>query len=195
MFNRISDRRQAHLDSACLHSESIKTGFLPTLGVRFLTLMYRCIDEGDDTILIVRYKGEKLSGFVSGTVGTSSIYKAMMRHPVELLIAIFPVIFSLSKLKKIVSIFLHMQGKERTRFPKAELLTICVSSEFRRQGIAEDLFARLAEYYSDKNVREFVIIVGKALEANSFYVAQGGKVVGELSVHKGSPSNVYVKSM
>jgi ribosomal protein S18 acetylase RimI-like enzyme len=194
MTNKRFDRFKVYRDVASLHTQSIKTGFLPTIGIRFLTLMYRCIDEVDDSTLIVKYKGEKLVGFVSGTIGTSSIYQAMMRYPIELMISVFPIIFSLTKLKKIYNIIRHMHGKDRNRYPKAELLTICVSSDYRRKGIAKELFGELSDYFFNANVKDFVIIVGKTLKANSFYTALGANIQGELHIHNLSPSNVYIKS-
>ena len=59
------DKDKIYLEVAKLHIRSLKTGFLPTLGVNFLSLMYRCIDEGNFTTLILKYKKNELVGFVS----------------------------------------------------------------------------------------------------------------------------------
>ena len=50
MKNKKIDKRQIYLDVAQLHYHSLKTGFLPTLGVNFLALMYKCIDEANFSI-------------------------------------------------------------------------------------------------------------------------------------------------
>ena len=97
----MSKRNQKYTDVANLHIDSIKTGFLPSLGVRFLALLYRCIDEADFATLIVKYKDDQLIGFVTGTLGTSSLYRAMVLHPVDLVLALISVIFNVKKIKKI----------------------------------------------------------------------------------------------
>ena len=48
MTNRNIDKRvKIYLDVAKLHYHTLKTGFLPTLGINFLALMYQCIDEAN----------------------------------------------------------------------------------------------------------------------------------------------------
>ena len=184
---------QKYIDVANLHIDSIKTGFLPSLGVRFLALMYRCIDEADFSTLIVNYKDDQLVGFVSGTNGTSNLYKAMIYYPLELFLALLPVTLNFKKIRKIINILNHMSGLERADYPSAELLTICVHKNYRRQGVADDLYFRLCEYFRSELISEFVIIVGQSLEANVFYKNQGATISGEIQVHKGANSNVFIQ--
>ena len=46
------ERTQIYNDVANLHIKTMKEGFLPTLGPKFLTLMYRCIDEAEPTLIV-----------------------------------------------------------------------------------------------------------------------------------------------
>ena len=191
----MSKRNQKYSDVANLHIDSIKTGFIPSLGVRFVALLYRCIDEADFATLIVKYKDDQLIGFVSGTLGTSSLYRAMFRHPIDLVLALIPVVFNVKKIKKIINIWNHMSGSERANYPKAELLTICVHRDYRRHGVADDLYRKLSRYFQSESVSEFVIIVGQPLSANAFYRNQGANVSGELQVHSGTNSNVFIQKV
>ena len=186
-------KKQIYQDAASLHIASIPSGFLPTLGLKFLSLMYRCIDEAASTILITKYNDDQLVGFVTGSVGTSSLYRSMLSHPFVLVFALLPVVFSIKKVRKIFSILSHSSGSVRASYPAPELLTICVNSSFRRQGIADELYFKLCNDFKSKSVNEFVIIVGKALDANRFYLKQGATVVGQLQVHAGSDSNVFIQ--
>ncbi len=188
----MSKLNKKYIDVANLHIDSLKTGFLPSLGVRFLALLYRCIDEADFATLIVKYRDDQLIGFVSATNGTSSLYKAMIYYPLELFLTLIPVAIDLKKIKKILNIFNHMSGAERAGYPSAELLTMCVHKDFRRQGVAENLYLGLVRYCQSKSISEFVIIVGQSLDANKFYKNQGAKVSGELQVHNGINSNVFI---
>lgn len=183
---------QKYIDVANLHIDSLKTGFLPSLGVNFLALLYRCIDEAEFSTLIVKYKNDQLIGFVSGTNGNFSLYRKMINYPVDLFLAIFPAIFNFKKIKRIFNLFNHMSGSQRKKYPSAELLTICVHQDFRRKGIADDLYTSLLNHFKSKSISKFVIIVGKSLKSNMFYVKQGAKVMGELEVHKGTTSYVYI---
>lgn len=187
------NKKQIYQDAASLHIASISSGFLPTLGLNFLSLMYRCIDEDASTILITKYKDDQLVGFVTGSVGKSNLYRSMFSHPFVLVFALLPAVFSIKKVRKIFSILSHSSGSVRANYPAPELLTICVNSSFRRQGIADELYVKLCNHFKSKSVNEFVIVVGKALDANQFYIKQGARVVGQLQVHAGADSNVFIQ--
>ena len=195
MLNKKIDRSQIYLDVAKLHIDSVKTGFLPSLGVKFLALMYQCIDEENFSTLILKYKDYKLVGFVAGTLGTSGLFRAILHHPIDLIQALIPLIFNVKIIKKMINILRHMSGSERNRYPKAELLTICVQQDYRRQGITIDLYQKLSLYFQSSSISEFIIIVGQSLKANSFYINQGADLVGELQVHQGVNSNIFIQKI
>ena len=111
-----------YVEVAQLHIKSIESGFLPTLGVRFLSLLYRCIDESDFAVLIVKYENDKLVGFVSATNGTSSIYRVLYSHPIRLIIILLALVCNLKKIKKIFDIFYYTHSGKRSNYPNAELL-------------------------------------------------------------------------
>ena len=50
------DRASFYRSVAELHAANIDQGFLSSLGVAFLSLMYRAIDEVDESILVVSIK-------------------------------------------------------------------------------------------------------------------------------------------
>jgi len=108
---------------------------------------------------------------------------------------LIPLIFNVKIIKKMINILRHMSGSERNRYPKAELLTICVQQDYRRQGIAIDLYQKLSLYFQSSSISEFIIIVGQSLEANSFYINQGADLVGELQVHQGVNSNIFIQKI
>ena len=126
-------------------------------------------------------------------VGKENLYRLMLSHPFLLVFSLLPVVFSVKKVRKIVSILSHTSGSVRASYPASELLTICVNSSFRRQGIADELYFKLCNDFKSKSVNEFVIIVGKALDANQFYINQGASIVAELQVHAGADSNVFIQ--
>ena len=50
------DRESTYRQVAALHAASIDQGFLATLGLPFLALMYRAIDEATDSVLMIEEK-------------------------------------------------------------------------------------------------------------------------------------------
>ncbi len=195
MTNRNIDKRQIYLDVAKLHYHTLKTGFLPTLGINFLALMYQCIDEANFSILITKYKNSKLIGFVSGSLGSSGLYKLMLNHPLTLIITLAPVIFNFRKIKKIINIFKHISSKERKKYPKPELLSICVHPDHQGKGIGIELYHKLSQYFKSLSKSEFIIVVGQSLQANSFYKNQGAEIIGELKVHPDVKSNIFIQRL
>ena len=69
-----------------------------------------------------------------------------------------------------------------------------VDPEYQGQGHAEDLFSSLFTYFKAVNVANLKIVAGGDLaRAHAFYLKMGCNVAGEIEVHKGKNSLVYVK--
>ena len=77
--------------------------------------------------------------------------------------------------------------------PDPELLSLAVASEWRGQGVADRLYERLLAEFRASGVDAFRIIVGEALApAHRFYQRMGAVAAGEVQVHDGERSAVYV---
>ena len=180
---------------AQLHCEHINQGFLATLGPSFLTLLYEAIDKDKSSVLIAKEVNGKVVGFVSGAVSLRPIYKQLLYRPFSLFIALISCFLSLSKLLKIIEVLRISKNNPVLKgLPRHELLTIVVDPSCQGQGHAEDLFQSLCSYFEAVNVMNFKIVVGgKLARANAFYLKMGCVVAGEIEVHKGKHSLVYVK--
>ena len=175
--------------------ESLKNAFLPTLGEKFLTVLYRAIDKSSFTSLIYYYDNDNLIGFVSGSLGTKSIYRELLKYPFSLLFSLTHIIFSPRKIVKIFRLLIHMNSKARSKYPKSELLTICVNNKYRRQGYAKKLYNDLSLFFKENNVKSFTIIVGSDLNANNFYKSEGANIMEKIVTHSGTESNVYLQEL
>ena len=91
---------------ANMHCKHIDSGFLSTLGITFLTIMYEAIDKDKDSVLIVKTNNEKVIGYVAGTSGLGNIYLNLLKKPFSLFMALAPSLFSYTKIKKIIEILL-----------------------------------------------------------------------------------------
>jgi len=178
------------------HVEGISKGFLSTLGVGFLTLLYEAIDKSDDSVLLVSIADGRVVGFVAGTRSIGGVYRMMLGSWPRLLVVLFPVFFSPRKLRRIIEtvMFSRKSGEVSDELPQHELLSISVLKDFRGKGVAENLFKDLVDYFVGQGVASFKIVVGDALgPAHRFYTRMGAVPVSRAEVHAGSGSVVYVK--
>lgn len=191
------DAQARYHQVAALHAGNINQGFLATLGIPFLSLMYRAIDEADDSVLLTEEQEGHVVGFVSGGMGMGQIYRRMLRRPFVLAWTLWPSLLRPARLKRIVDILRY--GKQPggdVLLPEAELLSIAVSPEVRGRGVAEQLYRRLEEGFRERGVPAFRITVGDALQpAHRFYLRMGAKPAARIEVHAGEGSVVYVQEL
>ena len=97
-------------------------------------------------------------------------------------------------MKIIEIIFINKKNPILKGLPRNELFTIAVNPLHQGNGYANVLFESLCYYFNKNNVTNFKIVVGSDLDrAHAFYLKMGCQVVGEIEVHKGKKSLVYVK--
>jgi ribosomal protein S18 acetylase RimI-like enzyme len=184
-----------------LHIANINQGFLSTLGVGFVSLMYRAIDEGDDSVLLTVRVNEQVVGFVAGATGMRPIYIRMLRYWPQLFWALLPSLFSPRRVWRIIEILRYSRSagsgvSSGAMLPAAELLSIAVAPAFRSQGHAENLYQALGEHFLRQALPAFKIVVGSALApAHKFYRRMGAQPAAEVEVHQGSLSTVYVQTL
>jgi ribosomal protein S18 acetylase RimI-like enzyme len=178
---------------AQLHAGNIDQGFLSTLGVPFLTLLYEAIDGDASSVLLIEEKDGRVAGFVAGAIGMRPIYRQLLRRWPRLIPALMPALLSPRKLWRMVEILmLGSKPPVLKDLPHAELLSIAVSPEMRGKGCAQALYLRLTRHFEETGTESFRIVVGEALHpAHRFYTRMGARVVGEVEIHRGRKSLVY----
>lgn len=183
--------------AAKLHCALITEGFLTTLGVPFLTLLYRSIDQDKGSAFLVEKVNGEVVGFVTGASGLGRIYRKLLFQPHRLLFALRGCLFSPIKIYRIFEILIFSVKKEgAVQLPSEELLSIVVSKNFQGNGSAERLFWSLCNHFASKGVDSFKIVVGGNLDrAHAFYQKMGCIPCVELQVHRGSKSIVYIKHL
>jgi ribosomal protein S18 acetylase RimI-like enzyme len=182
---------------ASLHCDHINQGFLTTLGVPFLTLLYEAIDKDSESVLLVERVDLKIVGFVTGTRGLARIYKQLLLKPLRLIYALKSCLLSPSKMYKIIEVLLISKNSNiSSNLPKQELLSIVVNPAYQGGGHAENLFNTLCCHFREKGTSSFSIVVGSNLDrAHAFYTKMGSIPVKKVQVHKGADSVVYVKEL
>lgn len=176
-----------------MHAQSINQGFLPTLGERFLALLYEAIDADPNSALFVEQSYGKVVGFVTGGRGMGSIYRQMLKRWPRLALALLPVLFQPAKLKRVLEIVLFSRKQKLVPdCPRAELFSIAVADSVRGQGVAQRLYAKLAEWFRQDGEAAFCIVVGEQLApAHRFYQRMGARPIAQINVHEGQASTLY----
>ena len=182
---------------ASLHSNYLNQGFLSSLGVEFLTLLYEAIDKDRESILLVERVENRVVGFVSGTNGLIRIYMKLLMKPLQLFFSLKDCLLSPRKLYKIFEIiFLSKKISTSTDLPKQELLSIVVNPNYQGAGHSEILFYKLCDHFKLNGMKSFKIIVGSNLNrAHAFYKKVGAIPLRSFQVHKGSESLIYIKKI
>ena len=182
---------------ASLHCDHINQGFLATLGVPFLTLLYEAIDKDSESVLLVERVNCSVVGFVTGTSGLGRIYKQLLLKPLRLIYSLKSCLLSPSKMYKIIEVLLISKDSNiSSDLPKQELLSIVVNPAYQGGGHAENLFKALCTQFRAEGASNFRIVVGSNLDrAHAFYKKMGSIPVKEIQVHKGTDSIVYVKEL
>lgn len=188
------DRYDLYRQVGALHARNLDQGFLSTMGVDFLALMYQAIDEAPDSVLLVEQRADEVVGFVSGGIGMSAIYQRMLCHPVRLARAMAPYILQPRRLLRVLEILRYSRGGSiRRDLPAAELLSIAVLPAWRGRQVAERLYLRLVEHFNESGISAFKITVGEGLvPAQRFYRRMGAVLAAEVQVHNGERSHVYL---
>lgn len=179
---------------AKIHKENLDESFLGSLGERFLKNLYECLSVYEDGIILVAEENNKIVGFVCGTTHIGKFYRYFIRKKfikVSFLLAIK--MFDLITLKKIFEILVYPKKHSNFSLPEAELLSIAVEKNYHGKGVSEKLFKAFVVEFNRLGVDRFKIVVGdKLYRAKSFYKKMKCVKVGEIEIHEGENSEVYV---
>lgn len=180
-----------------LHAGSIDQGFLSSLGIPFLTVLYRAIDRSPCSVLLVERDSTGVIGFVSGGSGMGPIYRQMLRSFPALFLALAPIFLQPRKISGILDILRHGAKRDgRGDLPEWELFSIAVNQSARGSGAAGHLYQSLCAHARAQGVPAFRIVVGDSLgRAQRFYIRLGAKPVGTVRLHGDATSTVFVQRL
>lgn len=181
---------------ALLHKTGITASSLSFLGNSFLEKLYTAIAKSKDSFLIVAIKDSEIVGFVSGAMSKKGILICLIKtNFFSLVLVLFPKIFSLTTIKKMIDVLLYIVKDPKKDYNNAspELLSIVVSEQWRRQGIGQKLFEEMADTFAEHGVQKFKMVVGQSLiHARKFYEDIGAEREKEMELHQGEKSFIYL---
>jgi ribosomal protein S18 acetylase RimI-like enzyme len=196
--------RPAHVADAGamarLHADGMPEAFLPTLGPRFLGRLYRALATDPDAVALVAEGVDGVVGFAAGVTSVGGFYRRFARSngPAAALAAA-PRLVRPSVARRLLETVRYPAqepgGNGNGRLPDAELLSIAVAPGFRAGGTGRALADGVLAGLAGRGVGDIKVVVGAANQgANRFYAKVGFREAGQLTVHQGTPSNVWIRS-
>jgi ribosomal protein S18 acetylase RimI-like enzyme len=175
----------AHADQvAALHRRYIDTGFLSSLGLRFLRRLYRAIPHVPSGFGYVGLRGERVAGFIACAEHVETLYRqALSRHGVSMAVALFPQALRPSVLRRIIQ-SLRYPSQIGGAYPPAEVLSIVVNEAARGTGLAAQLMERAAAEFRVRGIHQVKVLVwNRKTRAKRFYEKSGFRRAGEVPYH------------
>lgn len=184
---------------ARIHLEEIPAGFLTSLGGDILVSLYRTIAQSDGTFLVAAVSSKReVLGFLAGAMGTHSIYREFLRYrklrsKIQLAIALMRP----DRIYRMIETLKYSEDRVlEQETAKAEVLNFCVARQGQRLGLGTKLMATAEMEFAEGGARHVRIVTGSSQKsALRFYRKIGANEIGEVIVHKGTPSIVFLWSV
>ena len=183
-------RQAAGADSraiASLHSRLIDTGFLSSLGSRFLALLYETLIESDHGQVTVAVSGDSVVGFVAGVDSTSDFYRFFLRRRLlRAALLLVPSLVKPSNWRRILETLRYGGAREQL---SGELLSMAVAPQARGRGVGAALVGDLQARMASRGVERMRVVVGADNEAAiALYTSTGFTNETPIEIHPGRPS-------
>ena len=184
------------LSLAGLHISGIDSGFISSLGQRFVAVLYSTIFGHRKSFCFVAEAEGRILGFVAFTENLKSLYKAALQKNTFVFIrAIGLKLLSPKTIKRILQNLFYPSKTEKLDLPEAELLSIVVASEGRGRDIGRQLVTKGFEECRKRGIDKVKVLVAADNEpANKLYKKCGFELVTQIDSH-GIPSNIYVANV
>lgn len=176
---------------ARLHILGISTGFISSLGDKFVTSLYEAIAESDNSFGIVAVENNSIAGFVTCTDNIKDLYKKIILNKgIHFLFILAGKMMSFKRIRKIFETLFYPDRVSKD-LPKAELLSIVVSPDSYGKGIGSTLIYKLFEECRNLNIDSLrVLVADQNKPANLMYQKCGFELEKQIDNH-GYLSNIY----
>jgi glycosyltransferase involved in cell wall biosynthesis/ribosomal protein S18 acetylase RimI-like enzyme len=182
---------------ARLHADGMPDAFLPTLGPRFLARLYRALATDPQAVALVAEGVDGVVGFAAGVTSVGGFYRRFARgHGPAAALAAAPRLVRPSVARRLLETVRYpADAGGDGQLPDAELLSIAVAPAFRAGGTGRALADGVLAGLAGRGADDIKVVVGAANQgANRFYAKVGFREAGQLTVHQGTPSNVWIRS-
>ncbi|MFP4106087.1 MAG: GNAT family N-acetyltransferase [Phycisphaerae bacterium] len=184
-------RKSDASEVAELHRQGIDTGFLSSLGKRFLVQLYKAIPSSPSGFgHVYRETGQPVRGFIACSSSTGSLYReALLRRGLLMALPLARHLVRPSVVKRMLHTLRY--PKQTAELPSAEILSIAVSAEARGLGVGKKLMAAALETFRTRGIEQVRVAVWAGNDrANQFY-RSCGFTLSLQTEHHGLPMNIY----
>jgi ribosomal protein S18 acetylase RimI-like enzyme len=180
---------------AALHQAGIHTGFLSSLGPRFLTQLYAAIPATAAGFGFVAESQGRVIGFIACAERLGAVYKQALRaRGLRMALALFPAIFRWGVARRIVETLLY-PSRLVDNYPAAEVLSVVVAPAARGLGAARDLMNQAFAEFRRRGIHQLKVQVWtENPAAKRYYEKCGFHLAGQMSHHE-NILDVYVISL
>lgn len=191
MINSLQKEHAAQV--ARLHIAGISSGFISSLGERFVTVLYEAIAESPHGFGFVAEDEGKVAGFVAFTTDINQLYKSILfKKGLRFVFLLVGKMVTLNRIKRVFQTLFYPNRVKSFDLPKAELLSIVISQDARGQGLGKQLCRTGLEACRKRGIEKVKVLVAADNEAaNKLYQACGFARASQIENH-GVVSNIYV---
>jgi ribosomal protein S18 acetylase RimI-like enzyme len=187
----------AHAQRAAeIHAQALAGDFLPSLGVSFLSELYRSILGLGLGFGFVAVDSVRIVGFVLASDDTTMLFRQVLRRrAIPLALRLLPAVLRRPLLlRNIIETFTYPE-QEGSAPVKAELVVIAVAAEARSKGVGAALCTALDASFRHKAIAQYKVTVNESNEgANRFYRRQGFTLADSFCLY-GRRWNLYTKAL
>jgi ribosomal protein S18 acetylase RimI-like enzyme len=178
---------------AALHIQSISTGFISSMGIDFVTILYEAIAQSKSSFGVVALRNGKVLGFAAFTTNINELYKSIIRRKgLKFAMLLAGRMCSLKRIKSVFETLFYPARTKKMNLPSAELLSIAVASEEQRKALGGQLIEKGFRHYRKNGVEKIKVLIGADNTAgNNFYLKYGFERVEQILNH-GVLSNIYI---
>lgn len=179
---------------AQLHLQGIPTGFISSLGQKFISTLYEAISEDKNSFCLVAEDDEnEVLGFVAFSENLAELYKhILLKRPHKLFFKLAGKLFSLRAIKKIMENLFYPSKMKNLNLPDAELLSIVVAPGGRGKGVGRELIQAGFQECKKRGINKVkVLVAADNKSANKLYQKCGFELKRQVDSH-GTKSNIYV---
>lgn len=176
-----------------LHYEGIPTGFLSSLGPKFLTELYAAVPNCPSGFGFVADLGGGTVAFVACATSTGALYKeALKKRGARLALKMLPRIWRPSTIRNSLETLLYPSDVAEQEVPDAEVLSIVVGEEIRRRGLGKALIQRALAAFRGRGIEQAKVAVWTGNEPAQALYRSCGFRQALVRDHHGEPMAIYV---
>jgi perosamine synthetase len=178
-----------------MHATEVAHGFLSSLGVPALEVLYRHVAASRHCALFLAVDGSRPVGYICGSRDTSALVREFVTRRWWLAgRALLPRLLSPGRVFRAIETLRYAHSVHI--LPRAEVINFVVQPQARGAGIAQQLFAQLMSWFEAQGETAVKMVTGEQqTRAHGFYRKAGAELRGHTSIHSGTASRVYLYSL